>query len=32
MPPKGETMSGSIGRIERTGPISAGTSDCQIAT
>ena len=32
MPPSGETISGSMGRIERIGPISAGTSDCQTAT
>ena len=32
MPPKGEMMSGSMGRIERIGPISAGTLECQTAT
>ena len=31
MPPNGEMMSGSIGRMERTGPISSGMSDCQTA-
>ena len=32
MPPNGDAMSGSIGRIERTGPTTSGTSECQIAT
>ena len=32
MPPNGAMMSGSIGRIERTGPIASGCFDCQIAT
>ena len=32
MPPKGPTIPGSIGRMERTGPICCGTLECQTAT
>ena len=31
MPPSGDTISGSIGRIERIGPISAGTLESHTA-
>jgi len=32
IPPNGVMMSGSIGRIDRTGPIASGMSDCQTPT
>ena len=32
MPPNGETMFGSIGRMDRTGPNRSGMVDCHTAT